>query len=98
MDYIKEKKKIFPLKLSDAFYGDLRYVAQNEGVPVSVFVRKHIENIVKKKISDMRKSKVTKKMTIWELAEKYTWKGKTYNEDKSIDELLYGGKLHEDEK
>ena len=37
-------------------------------------------------------------MTLLEFAEKYTWKGKTYFEDKSVDEILYGGKLHEDEK
>ena len=39
-----------------------------------------------------------KKMTFADLATLYAWRGKTYFEDKSVDEILYGGKLHEDEK
>ncbi|OGJ22451.1 MAG: hypothetical protein A2804_02800 [Candidatus Pacebacteria bacterium RIFCSPHIGHO2_01_FULL_46_10] len=97
-DYRKTKKKIFPLKVSDAFYSDLRYVAQHEGVPVSAFVRSHLEPIVAKELKKMWAKRMGKKMTFTDLAQQYTWSGKTYFEDKSVDEILYGGKLHEDEK
>ena len=49
MDYKKTKKTIFPLKVSDAFYSDLKYVAKSEGLPVSAFVRKHLEPVVTQK-------------------------------------------------
>lgn len=97
MDYKKTKKTIFPLKISDTFYSDLKYVAKSEGLPVSVFVRKHLEPLIANKTKRL-KAKKSKKITFPELSEKYTWRGKTYFEDKSVDEILYGGKLHEDEK
>ncbi len=97
MDYKKTKKTIFPLKVSDAFYSELKYVAKSEGLPVSAFVRKHLEPVVMQKAKRLN-AKGSKKMTLLEFAEKYTWRGKTYFEDKSVDEILYGGKLHEDEK
>lgn len=97
MDYKKTKKTIFPLKVSDAFYTDLKYVAKSEGLPVSAFVRKHLEPLIANKTKKL-KEKNSKKMTFSEFVEKYTWRGKTYFEDKSVDEILYGGKLHEDEK
>ena len=98
MDYTKEKKTIFPLKVSDAFYGDLRYVARNEGVPTSVFVRRHLKKVVDEKLKHLQKTKRGKNLSLEELLEKFAFKGKTYFEDKSVDEILYGGKLHEDEK
>ena len=98
MDYKKTKKTIFPLKVSDAFYSDLKYVAKSEGLPVSAFVRKHLEPVVTQKAKKLNTKSSKKKMTLLEFAEKYTWKGKTYFDDKSVDEILYGGKLHEDEK
>lgn len=97
MDYKKTKRTIFPLKVSDAFYSDLKYVAKSEGLPVSAFVRKHLEPVVMQKTKKL-KAKNTKKISFSELVEKYTWRGKTYFEDKSVDEILYGEKLHEDEK
>lgn len=97
MDYKKTKKTIFPLKVSDAFYTDLKYVAKSEGLPVSAFVRKHLEPVVMQKTKKLNATS-SKKMTLLEFADKYTWRGKTYFEDKSVDEILYGEKLHEDEK
>lgn len=37
-------------------------------------------------------------MTLYEFVMTHQFKGKTYFEDKSVDEICYGGKLHEDEK
>lgn len=91
IDYTKQKKTIFPLKLSDALYADLKYVAKSEGIPVSVFVRSHLEPIIKKKLNVLRKPK--KKMTFYEFAMENQYRGKIYHADKTDDELLYGGKL-----
>lgn len=93
----KTKKKIYPLKLSDVFYNDLKYVARNEGVPVSVFVRKHLKTVVMKKVEKLRSGKL-QHMSLYELVVKHQIRGTTYHDDRSVDELLYGGKLHADEK
>lgn len=95
--YQKKPKKIFPLRVSDAFYSGLKYAAHSEGVPVSAFVRKHLKPIIEQtyKISQ-KKSK--RKLSLAEFAKIHTFTGKTYFEDKSVDEILYGGKLHNDEK
>ena len=94
---MSSKKTIFPLKVSDAFYSDLKYVAKSEGLPVSAFVRKHLEPVVMQKAKKLR-VKSSKKMSFSEFVMAHQFKGKTYFEDKSVDEILYGGKLHEDEK
>ena len=98
MEYKKTKKTIFPLKVSDAFYSDLKYVAKSEGLPVSAFVRKHLEPVVAQKTKRLNEKGSKKKMTFSEFVMAHQFKGKTYFEDKSVDEILYGGKLHEDEK
>lgn len=97
MDYKKTKKTIFPLKVSDAFYTDLKYVAKSEGLPVSAFVRKHLEPVVTQKAKKLN-ARGSKKKTFSEFVMSNQFKGKTYFEDKSVDEILYGEKLHEDEK
>lgn len=88
-------KKIFPLKLSESVYADLKAVAKYENIPMSQVVQGYFVDPVRTKARKIkyRKKKKTEPMTLLEHAKKFAYDGPVFHKDKTDDELLYEGDL-----
>jgi len=96
MTYNKSKIKVLPIKLADALYQDLKYVAEKQHTSMAEIVRKHIEP-VQETAENLRKKhqQKSKPKDIFEDLKHLIYTGPLYEADKTDDEILYGGKLGE---
>ena len=86
--------KVLPIKLKPKVYQDLKYVAQATDRSMASIIRSHFVEPVTKEAAKIKQEK-NKKMSLSEHLDKYCYKGKLYHQDKTIDELLYGGEEYE---
>jgi len=86
--------KVLPIKLKPKVYQDLKYVAQATDRSMAAIIRSHFVEPVTKEAAKIKQEK-SHKLSLSEHLEKHCFKGKLYNQDKTIDELLYGGEENE---
>ncbi len=85
------KTKIFPLKLSDHLYNDLKYVARATQQPMSAIVRNYFAEPIQKQALQLKKTKVHRQNLV-EFLTNNLYQGEWHHQDKTDDELIYGGK------
>lgn len=83
------KAKIFPLKLSDHLYNDLKYVARNTNQPMSAIVRSYFAEPIQKQAQQLKKTKKSKQL-LSEFLDTNLYQGEWHHQDQTDDELIYG--------
>lgn len=90
--------KVLPLKLKDALYNDLKYVAAAQNTTMAALIRDHIEEPITREAKKERakQKKASKKKDLLDIILENQYDGPWYHQDKTDNELLYGEKLGED--
>jgi hypothetical protein len=83
-----KKDKVLPIKLSSQLYNDLKLVSEETSLPMAVIIREFLQKKVAVKAAKLRQQK-NEALNLSEFYEKNAYKGKIYQADKSIDQLLY---------